>query len=327
MTIMINSSNLSIIICNYQDQQVKKKKLNLMLQLKLKLQILLLLYFSTVSYCYQQESEQDFLSDFNDIVSQSYSVVNDPNVAPSALITECKNSAPTQENLPYVNLVATFGNTLTSNDVASQCPVGICVLPASLSLIMDGSLSVDAIEIKGDLLWNDATQTSSHQWLCAGYVSVEGRFELELNSPEKAAWIYIKNNNAVHPGIRSRSFGGVGNSIVIARGRELTRTWSLLSKKPSLNTNEIELLHTPQRMGWKVGDRIAIGPTGIRSNGTGETFKITGFQPGNKIILDGSITNEYRADFFVGNSKFNGIPTLNSAEVVNLSRNGKLNIL
>jgi hypothetical protein len=127
---------------------------------------------------------------------------------------------------------------------------------------MSSSLNVGALIVRGSLTWSDAT-TSSTLYLCAGYIAVEtstGRFD--LNVINKKAFIYIKNNNMLHASLRTRGFGSVGGGAVFMSGRPMTRTWSLLSASAFFGDSTISLLHDATDMGWLVGDRITIAPTG-----------------------------------------------------------------
>ena len=281
---------------------------------------------------YNQNSEADYLANFNEITSNSYSAVNDPTIVPTSLVSQCRGSNPNgSESPPIITLTGTSGNTLSSMDAASQCGTSTtCILPSHLSLIMSSSLSLAAFVIQGTLEWNDSTQSSFHQWLCAGYIAVEsnGLFNLRLESPLKTAWIYIKDNGSIHSQLRSRAFGAVTSHGSLEKptidisGYDMVRTWSLLAKPMNIGDTQIYLMHDPERMKWKVGDRIAIAPTTDRSNGTGQTFKIIGFEERNIVQLDSAASFSYRSDFNipVGNNH-KRLPGLQTAEVVNLSRN------
>ena len=115
--------------------------------------------------------------------------------------------------------------------------------------------------------------------------------------------------------------------IIDIQGRELKRTWSLLSTPLLIGDNTIKLMHNPLLMGWNVGDRIGISPTEVRGNGIGEEFHITSIDIDSGIItLDGTAMYRHDASFFVpprrgGNNTNQVVPALMSAEVVNLSRN------
>jgi len=280
---------------------------------------------------YEQNADGLYLANFNDIVSQSYSAINDVEIAPASLISQCRGSNSNgAQSLPEVVLTSTIGSTLNSFDVVNQCGVNTtCILPEYLTLRITSSFSLGAFIVRGSLIWDDETQSSPNQWICAGYIAVEasGMFYMHLESPQKTGWIYIKDNGSVHSNLRSRAFGAVSHDIseqpdIDISGREMIRTWSLLAKPVEIGDTELYLMHDPSHMKWNIGDRIAIAPTGERSDGTGQTFKITGFQAGNLIKLDSAALFSYQANFDVrSGSNHNKIPALQSAEVVNLSRN------
>ena len=217
--------------------------------------------------------------------------------------------------------------------VQSQCGTDtICIIPDGVTLKIDGNLNVGALIVRGVLEWTISTQSSSDQFLCGGYVVVEnsGSFEMDLNSStsNKKGWIYIKNNGAVHPELRSRSFGtskqrySSDNPTMEIRGRELSRTWSLLSEPLYPGMNTMKLLHDPAQMGWKVGDRLGISPTESTARGWGQDVRIVDIQNDGTITLNENINNYHRADFEIGNDAVaNAPPALLSAEIVNLSRN------
>ena len=48
----------------------------------------------------------------------------------------------------------------------------ICTIPTGLNVVMNSNLNVAALVVKGTLTWNDVSQISSNQWLCAGYIAV-----------------------------------------------------------------------------------------------------------------------------------------------------------
>lgn len=88
----------------------------------------------------------------------------------------------------------------------------ICIISANSTVVMDGNLNLFALTIRGTLTWTDSTQKNPLQWICAGYVVVEnqGIVQMSIQSPSLQSIIYIKDNGAVHPILRSRVFGGSG---------------------------------------------------------------------------------------------------------------------
>lgn len=271
-------------------------------------------------------------------MEDSYSQVDDMsnenlNKPPQELLNQCKNRGyvnPTQQ----VTVDTGGGGTILASSVQSQCRLDtICIIPEGATLQMDGNLNVGALIVRGKLEWTAATQSSLDQFLCGGYIVVEvnGSFQMHLNSNDadtKKAWIYIKNNGAVHPELRSRSFGTFktkysnDNPTMEIRGRDLSRTWSLLSKPLYPGMNTMNLMHNPVLMGWKVGDRLGISPTESLARGWGQDVRIVDILSDGTIVLNENINHDYRADFKVGNELVaNSSPALLSAEVVNLSRN------
>ncbi|CAF5189536.1 unnamed protein product, partial [Rotaria sp. Silwood1] len=47
----------------------------------------------------------------------------------------------------------------------------ICTIPAGFTVTMNSNLNVAALVLSGSLVWNDLSQSSSDQWLCAGYIA------------------------------------------------------------------------------------------------------------------------------------------------------------
>jgi len=263
----------------------------------------------------------------------SYSQVDDTstanaNKAPQELLNECKDrgkSFPTQE------MTVKGGGIVSASFVQSQCGTNsICILPLGTTLVMDGNLNVGALIVRGILEWTSVIQQSqSDQFLCAGYIVVEGigSFDMDLNRNDetRTGWIYIKNNGAVHPELRSRSFGTFKERYssdiptMTIRGRKLERTWSLLSNQLVPGATTMRVMHDPFQMGWRVGDRLGISPTEDSAKGWGQDVYISEIRDDGTIQLMQSIENYHRADFKTSSTSQNA--ALLSAEVVNLSRN------
>ena len=272
------------------------------------------------------------MANFGRIMAASYSQVDDMSNAnahkPPQSLDQCKNRGYTN---PTREVIVSGGGIVSAASVQSQCGTdSICIVPESLTLRMDGNLNVGALIIRGGLDWNDNSQSSSSdQFLCGGYVVVEnnGSFEMDLNNSAntKTGWIYIKNNGAVHPGLRSRSFGTSKDRsssdipTMIIRGRKLTRTWSLLSEPLVPGDTTMVLMHNPAGMGWRVGDRLGISPTEQAARGWGQDVVIQDIRDDGTVVLMSTINNYHRADFQT--SSTTGNAALLSAEVVNLSRN------
>ena len=123
-----------------------------------------------------------------------------------------------------------------------------------------------------------------------------------------------------------RALGG-NNSVIKVTGRTMSRTWSLLAESVSTGSSSIRLMHSPLDMGWRVGDRIVLSPSGGYSAGTAEGFIIAGFRGYNEILLSKSNSYSATADtkyaYTVQRRPTNqnqGVALL-AAEVINLSRN------
>ena len=92
-------------------------------------------------------------------------------------------------------------------------------------------------------------------FVCAGYVAIEGQGKWQMDIQSKNAFIYIKDNGAVHESLRERAFGSVAIDdvdypIIDINGRNLKRTWSLLSDPLQQGDDRIKLMHNPKLMGW-----------------------------------------------------------------------------
>jgi hypothetical protein len=183
---------------------------------------------------------------------------------------------------------------------------------------MNDSLSLGALSIKGALEWNDESSLEN-SYLCSGYVAIEGSWNMKLQS--HSAWIYIKDNGAYHPQLRTRSFGSIGsNPQVHIEGRKLQRTWSLLSESLNKGDEKMKLLHNPVLMGWKVGDRIAVAPTKRLAEGFAAECRVINIEDDGTIELDRPVEDTFDAEFAPPIAD-GGEPMLKSAEVVNLDRN------
>lgn len=175
-------------------------------------------------------------------MAKSYTAVDTE--APLELLADCSSTNEQSPSTGTVLVVPTDGGTVVSSlDVQAQCAedsTKTCIIEGDLTLQMESSLKVHSLVLRNGakLLLTDE-HAQDHMWLCAGYVAVEvsGTFTLKLDGLH--AWIYIMNNGAVHPSLRSRAFGAVGTKndsdtqpVIDVRGRNLPRTWSLL-KSPS----------------------------------------------------------------------------------------------
>ena len=254
--------------------------------------------------------ESEYLASFDDMISASYSEPR-PNELTSACAAKGSNTV--------TNRVSISGGITTASQVSALCGADdICVIEAGSTLQMSSSLVVGALEVKGAVVWDDATQSGLSQWLCAGFIAVSGNFTLHQSADsQKRAWIYLMDNSAMHEVFGMRSFSAdVGSYIEIQGAARFERTWSLLARAASTNDNTMTLMHDPAAMGWAVGDRIVAAPTQHGCQGTAEASTIASIA-GNNITLEGSLSQDLSADFKVTTRDS---AALMSAEVINLQR-------
>ena len=248
---------------------------------------------------------------------------------PIGLLSQCKKG-----NIAYITPTvdvivspdaSSNSTVVTTSDVENQCDLhSICIIPFGITFEVTSSLNVGALVVQGNVEWTDTTQTSSDVYLCAGYVAIEGNGNWNMKVEDKTAWVYIKDNGAEHPILRTRAFGSVANDVVAypvvnIEGRELVRTWSLLSHPLATGETTMKLLHNPDLMGWKVGDRIGVAPTRQRSEGSSAEFRIQSIDADGTIALSHSSPDNFDAEFIAPVNE-GGKPALKSAEVVNLDR-------
>ena len=256
---------------------------------------------------YTQADTTRYLAEFSTLVAASYS-----QPLPAALAAACRSRGAVDSTLPEVSI----SGTVTAAQATATCGDAVCVISASATLRMTGSLNVGALIVRGLLLWDDTTQAAgaSEQWLCAGYVAIEpgGVANISLPSRSMHGVVYIKDNGLAHPVLGTRAFGGY-DGVVSIRGSPLRRTFSLLAQAATIGARSIVLLHDPAAMGWAIGDRIALAPTTSGSRGSADACTITGFGPGNMVQLSTALAAAYSVSL--------GHDAIRSAEVVHLSRN------
>ena len=194
---------------------------------------------------------------FDSIQAASYSVIDDPvaNLPPD-LLSVCKDKGinpPAREVVVQTN--ATNG-LINSSTVSTQCGGdSVCVIPFGTTLQVDADLSLAALIVKGVVEWTDVTQVNPSAFMCAGYIALEGFGKWEMDVQTKDSFVYIKDNGAVHSKLRSRGFGSIALNTgdyptIDINGRELARTWSLLSKPLQQGDDTVQLMHNPNFMGW-----------------------------------------------------------------------------
>ena len=112
---------------------------------------------------FSQQDEAGYLGAFDTLIKDSYSAP-----LPKDLVATCKN-----QNQATVSTVKSITTSMLSSDLQIFCGTDtICTIPSSLTVTMNSNLNVAALVVTGSLVWNDASQSSSDQWLCAGYIVV-----------------------------------------------------------------------------------------------------------------------------------------------------------
>ena len=166
----------------------------------------------------------------------------------------CKNSnapTPTQE----ITVQAPYGSVVDSSTVLDQCGNdSICIVPLGVTLQVNTNLNLGALIVQGELEWTDSTQANPSAFVCGGYIVVEGNGVWNMDLQTKNGIIYLKNNGAVHSKLRTRAFGSHAEDgdypQIDIKGRELRRTWSLLSVPIQAGDTKIKLMHNARIMGW-----------------------------------------------------------------------------
>ncbi|CAF3008670.1 unnamed protein product [Rotaria sp. Silwood2] len=264
---------------------------------------------------FSQQDETSYIDAFSTLIKDSYSVP-----LPQGLAAACKN-----QNQVTATTVKSITTSMLSSNLQIFCGTEtICTIPADFTVTMNSNLNIAALVLSGSLTWNDISQTSSDQWLCAGYIAVNGG-QFNMNLTSKQGYIYIKNNGLKHTTIYTRAFGAYNAGKIHVSGRPLARTWSLLANRGTYGMSSISLLHKPEDMGWRVGDRIVIAPTMTSSRGNAEDYTIGGFEANNTIKLlnkDGT-SSGIISSIFESKALFTGenMTALMQAEIINLSRN------
>lgn len=299
---------------------------------KIPLTVVLLLiqlqqHINIVRAAYWQHDEGPYLEDFeNHHLPKSYTALEQefPELKNRCRGNGFASSPPSRTVLIqspstiYASSAEWQATSCSSNDV--------CVIDAGITVIMDTSLVLGALIIKGRLVWNDSYQSQQDQYLCAGFVVIEenGKFELSLNSSQKKAWIYLRNNGAIHAALRSRVLGSFSSAnnhkpYLEIQGRPMVRSWSILSDSLPQGSSIIKLLHNAHAMGWTIGDRIAISPMEPIATGWGQEFTIAHINGDGSILLDRPSDQSYDALYEVVGS-VNHV-SMKAPEVINLSRN------
>lgn len=275
---------------------------------------------------FTQSDEALYLENFDAINADSYAAIDDPDIElPQGLNLCKKNVAPFISPSSFEERIVNGSGKVSVSDVKAVCDeASICIIPSGLELEIDDNLNVAALIVRGSVKWND-TKAPTDGFVCSGYVAIEDNGSWNMNLSSKSGWIFIKDNGAYHPKLRTRAFGSTSSSSsflpsVNIEGKKMERTWSLLSKPLSIGDIEMKLLHNPNMMGWKVGDRIGVAPTERLSRGRGQEFRIESIDEDGKITLN--VVSQYTVEAeFLPPQLDGGQPMLKSGEVANLSRN------
>ena len=69
-----------------------------------------------------------------------------------------------------------------------------------------------------------------------------------MNLDTKNGYIYIKNNGAKHPTVFTRVLGSFNSGKINIVGRNLARTWTLITEKAFYGQGSITVAHNPVEM-------------------------------------------------------------------------------
>lgn len=127
---------------------------------------LILITFCLIETTFQFQigDEQEFMNLFPTLIKDSFSAD-----LPQDLKRTCKDQSSLSNNLPNQQITS----STTSSEVNKICSTNsICTIETGVTVSMNSNLNVAGLIIKGNLVWNDQTQTSDEQWICAGYIGV-----------------------------------------------------------------------------------------------------------------------------------------------------------
>ena len=122
---------------------------------------------------------------------------------------DCKNGS--QISTQRVTVTSTSG-IVTASQVVAQCGIDTtCIVPFGTTLRMVGAnLNVGALIVQGAVEWFDDLFTEQRStFVCSGYVAIENNGSFIMDVQKGNAYIYIKDNGALHPDLRTRAFGSV----------------------------------------------------------------------------------------------------------------------
>ena len=137
--------------------------------------LLLLVSTSSTVHAYNQNEELSYLTNFDTLTSQSHSELSAlPMEEMSWLTANCINQGKLTASSEVIVESLVGESTVTSLEVQAQCDQNShCVIPQSLTLVMNSNLNVGGLTLNGgQLTWtdNDLSPSSNKYSLCAGYV-------------------------------------------------------------------------------------------------------------------------------------------------------------
>lgn len=132
--------------------------------LKIKELIVILIFLIDISFQFSQKDEAEYIASFQTLIKNSYSAE-----LPSGIKSSCVDKGSASANSPTVLI----DKSMNSYDVQLKCGSNsICTIQSGVVITMTSSLNLAALVIRGTFNWNDQTQSSNDQWICAGYIAV-----------------------------------------------------------------------------------------------------------------------------------------------------------
>lgn len=125
---------------------------------------------------YEQSHTDRYLTEFPTLVGASWQ-----QPLPPALAGACAGQGSFQASLPET--LAGTSTWISAADAARNCgAASLCVVPSQSTLLMDSSLNVAALLVRGAVLWGDSAQAAT--WLCSGFIAVAsgGQFNMSVTS-------------------------------------------------------------------------------------------------------------------------------------------------
>ena len=104
--------------------------------------------------------EVDYMNKFKNLIRDSHSET------PQDLINTCGEKGSQNAQTEYIR------SSTTSKDIQNRCLNAICQIEPNVQITMNSNLNVAALIVKGKLIWDESTQQTNEQWLCAGYIAV-----------------------------------------------------------------------------------------------------------------------------------------------------------